>query len=242
MESQRELQLYDQGLELYKKNSLKKSYQVMEEVIEINPKSAKAHFIMGNIFHLQGQLSKAIKAFNKTLDLDPEHTDAAISLSVIYNDIGKYDEAKKIFQQADKKVKNESQGVIDPHLNRNFSLKHFELAEMYYSYNRFDEALIEYNKSWTLDQTRLEVRIKIAKVYSKKGYHSKSIEVLKSLKSEFPHYVPAKTALGLLYYGSGNVIEAQSEWKQALSQDPKNEELKMYLKLSHSATETNLRV
>jgi len=230
--------LVSTATELFNKNALKKSFALFSEALEIDQKNVDAHFYIGNIFHIQGQLGKAVKAFNKVLELDPGHTDAAISLSVILNDIGRYEDAQKIFEKANEKVK--SKGVQDPHINKKFAQKHFETAEMYFSYNRYDEALSEYNKSITLDSENLDVRIKIAKVYSKKGYFSKAFEELRKLKSEKPSYIPARIALGLLHYGKGNTVEAQSEWQSALMKDPKNEEVLMYLNLSSGASETNL--
>ena len=111
---------------------------------------------------------------------------------------------------------------------------------MYFTYNRYDEALSEYNKVSSLDPLNLEVRVKIAKTFSKKGYVSKAFEVLRNIKSEDPNFIPARVALGLLHFGKGNTLEAQSEWQNALLKDPKNEEVLMYLNLSKSATETNL--
>ena len=117
MEGTKEIQLLNEGKELFQKNILKQAQSAFEEVIEINPKNSNAYFFIGNIFHIKGQLGKAIKAFNKVLEFDPSHTDAAISLSVILNDIGKYEEAKVVFERANKKVKKESSGVNDPHIN-----------------------------------------------------------------------------------------------------------------------------
>lgn len=242
MELSREAQLFSKGKELFQNNQFKKSLQALEEVIEINPKNTDAYFIIGNIFHIKGQLGKAIKAFNKVLELDSNHTDASISLSVILNDIGKYEQAQEVFEKANKHVKKENSGVDDPHINKKFSSKHYEIAEMYFSYNRYEEALFEYNKAIALDPENLEIRIKIAKVYSKKGYISKAFEELRRLKTEYPNYIPGRVALGLLHYGSGNILEAQTEWQNALMKDPSNEELQMYLSLSNSATETNLTV
>ena len=169
---------------MFQKNALSKAQKFFEEALEINPESTDAYFFIGNIFHIKGQLGKAVKAFNKVVELDPNHTDAAISLSVILNDIGKYEQAKDIFEKANEKVKKESTGVQDPHINKKFAQKHYEIAEMYFSYNRYDESLFEYNKASKLDPENLEASIKIAKVYSKKGYVSKAIEVLRKLKSE----------------------------------------------------------
>lgn len=228
--------------DLYEKQQYKKSLELFEELLLVNSDNAEAYFYVGNIFHIRGELGKALKAFNKVIELDPANTDASISLSVILNDIGRYEEAQSIFEKANDKVKNESEGITDPHLNKKFSNKHYELAEMYFSYNRYNEALFEYNKTIGLDPDNLEARIKVAKVYSKKGYVSKAIEELRKLKSEFPGYVPARVALGLVYYGKGNIIEAQTEWQNALMKEPENQELKMYLTLSKDASETNLTI
>jgi len=233
--------LLKKAKEAFQKNDLKTSSLFLNEIIEQNPNATEAFFYLANVFHVRGELGKAIKAFSRVLELDPHHTDAAISLSVIYNDIGKYEEAKAIFEKANNQVKNtQQQGVSDPHLNKKFSLKHYEIAEMYASYGRIDEALFEYNKAATLDPDNLEIRIKVAKAYTKKGFTSKAFEELKRLKNEQPGYMPARIAMGLLYYGNGNIIEAQSEWQNVLSREPNHPEAVMYINLSRSATETNI--
>jgi tetratricopeptide (TPR) repeat protein len=231
--------LLKKAKEAFQKNDLKTASLFLNEIIEQNPNATEAFFYLANVFHVRGELGKAIKAFQRVLELDPHHTDAAISLSVIYNDIGKYEEAKAIFEKANNQVKNnQSQGISDPHLNKKFSLKHYELAEMYASYGRTDEALFEYNKASTLDPDNLEIRIKIAKTYTKKGFTSKAFDELKRLKNEHPGYMPARIAMGLLYYGNGNIIEAQAEWQNVLSREPNHPEAIMYIQLSRSATET----
>ena len=60
------------------------------------------------------------------------------------------------------------------------------------------------------------------------------------LKNEHPTYLEARVALGILYYGNGKILEAQSEWERVLSKEPHNQEAGMYLNLSKTATETTL--
>ncbi len=243
MENVKLSDLLKKAKEAFQKNDLKTASLFLNEIIEQNPNATEAFFYLANVFHLRGELGKAIKAFQRVLELDPHHTDAAISLSVIYNDIGKYEEAKIIFEKANNQVKTtQNQGISDPHLNKKFSLKHYEIAEMYLSYGRADEALFEYNKASTLDPDNLEIRIKVAKTYAKKGFTSKAFEELKRLKNEHPAYMPARIALGLLYYGNGNIIEAQAEWQNVLSRDPNHPDAVMYLQLSRSATETTVTI
>ncbi|MCF8058005.1 MAG: hypothetical protein K9K67_01810 [Bacteriovoracaceae bacterium] len=232
--------------ELYDNQELKKSLILLNDIIETEKDDkellAQTFFLMANIFHLKGEIGKAIKAFNKCLSLDPSHTDASISLSVLYNDIGQYEEAKRIFETANKRVKSgqNNEFLEDNHINKKFAAKHFELAEMYFTYNRHDEALFEYNKVKNLDPTNLEVRIKIAKTYAKKNFINKAFDELQLLKNETPNYLPARIALGVLLYGCGKILEAQTEWEKVLTKDPRNDEALMYLNLSRTATETSL--
>lgn len=229
--------------ECFDKQEYKKAQMILSEIIESDDRNADALFLMANIFHINGEIGKAIKAFTKVLNLNPEHTDAAISLSVLYNDIGQYEDAKKVFDNANDRVrgKNKGSGLLeDKHINKKFASKHYELADLYMSYNRYDEALFEFNKVVALDSENLEARIKIAKVYAKKGFISKAIEELKNLKNEEPSYSPARIALGVIHYGNGNVIEAQTEWEKVLIKDPFHSEASMYMNLSKTATETRL--
>lgn len=226
----------------YEKADYKKALSLLNDLIEIDSKMTEAYYILGNIFHINGEVGKAIKAFTQVLDLDPNYTDASIALSVLFNDIGKYEDAKRIFDKANHHVKNSNHLIVDPHINRKFSFKHYELAEQYFTFNRFEDAIVEYNKACILDPENLEIRIKIAKTYAKKGFNSKAFDELKKIKNEYPGYLPARVALGILYFSNGNVIEAQTEWQSVLAKDPNNEEALMYLNLSNSASETQINV
>ena len=106
---------------------------ILSNIIEEEPEHTQSLFMMANIFHIKGEISKAIKAFKRVLDVDPGHTDAAISLSVLLNDIGQYEEARKIFTTASDRVKlnNEDDSLNDNHINKKFSLKHYEMAELF---------------------------------------------------------------------------------------------------------------
>ena len=236
-------QLLKTARECFDKQEYKKAQVVLNEIIESDDRNVDALFLLANIFHINGEIGKAIKAFTKVLNLSPEHTDAAISLSVLYNDIGQYEEAKKVFDTANERVKGKNKGsglTEDKHINKKFASKHYEIADLYLSYNRYDEALFEFNKVIGLDPENLEARIKIAKVYAKKGFIAKAIEELRNLKNEEPSYAPARIALGVIHYGNGNVLEAQAEWEKVLIKDPFHAEASMYMNLSKTATETRI--
>lgn len=233
--------LLDKAVKAFDNKQYNLAMTTLEDVIENEEDNLKAWFHLANVYHLKGQLGKAVNAFQKVLELDPGHTDASISLSVILNDIGRYEEARKHFENANSTVKKDSnQGVFENSIDRKFSQKHYELGELYFSYNRFDEALFEYTKAQKLNKNNHEISIRIAKLYAKQGFVQKAFAELKSLKRNDPAYLPAKIALGLLHFSEGNVIEAQTEWNSILSFDPNHEEAKMYLGMAGNATETSL--
>lgn len=234
--------LLSKAKDCFNRQEYSNALAIYSEIIEIDGKNLEAFFNMANIFHIKGEIGKAIKAFNKVLEIDPNHTDGAISLSVLYNDIGHYEDAKKVFEKANERVKAKKSGdrIEDKHINKKFAVKHLEIADLYLTYNRFDEALFEYNKVIALDAENLETRIKIAKVYAKKGFMSKAFDELQKLKNEYPNYHPARIAMGVLYYGNGKILEAQAEWERVIAMSGGNSEASMYLNLSKTATETSI--
>ena len=82
-----------------------------------------------------------------------------------------------------------------------------------------------------------KVKSEIGKAFGKEI----SSRELKILKNEEPNYALARVALGIIHYGNGDVLEAQSEWEKVLLKDPFNQEAAMYLNLSKTATETTLK-
>lgn len=86
-------QLLKSARECFERLEYKKAQLLLNEIIESDDRNVDAFFLLANIFHINGEIGKAEKAFNKVLSINPEHTDAAISLSVLYNDIGKYEDA-----------------------------------------------------------------------------------------------------------------------------------------------------
>jgi len=239
------------AIEFFYQKDYEKAQNLLEQELKHNPKNAEGHYYLGLILHQKDSHSKAMIHFQKALEYDPTHTNAAIALSVLYNDLGLYQEGAKIFNQAQKKIKSSptlsekaasSPNILsnDPHLNKKFSGKHLELADLYLTYNRFDEALLELKKVLELDSQNLEAALKMAKVTAKKGLYALALEQLKKLKSEHPKNIEIRQALGLVYFSKGNSVAAKEEWSNALGLDPSNKKTRSYLTWSSSANETTL--
>jgi tetratricopeptide (TPR) repeat protein len=196
-----------------------------------DPESADAYYLLGVMRYFQGQVGPTVENLRKALALDVHHTDAAICLSVLYNDVGKYDDARRVFEQANQSVAHRRQNT-SLGIDKKFAVKHMELADLYFRYRRYDEAIEEYGKAVTLDPLAYEIRIRRAKAYAKKGFLTRAMQELQQLKAEAPDFLPSRIQLGLLHYSQGNVLDAELEWEGVASVDPANREAQAYLEMA----------
>jgi tetratricopeptide (TPR) repeat protein len=199
--------------------------------IKREPENADAHYLLGVMRYFQGQLGPTVESLRKALALDVHHTDAAICLSVLYNDVGKYDDARKVFEQANQSVAHRRQNTTLG-IDKKFAVKHMELADLYFRYRRYDEAIEEYGKAVSLDPETYEIRIRRAKAYAKKGFLTRAMQELQQLKAEAPSFLPSRIQLGLLHYSQGNVLDAELEWEAVSESDPTNREALAYLEMA----------
>lgn len=202
--------------------------------IEISTSDADAWYLSSVMNYFQGNVGRAVADLRRCLELDPRHTDGAICLSVLLNDVGNYSDAKKVFDQANQSITARGNGA-DAEIDRKFSVKHLELADLYYRYRRYDEAIEEYGKAAALDPVTLEIRIRRAKAFAKRGFLTRSLQELRQLKSEHPGYSPACVQLGLLHYSQGNMLDAELEWESVLEREPTHREARAYLEMARAS-------
>ena len=220
--------------ELLTRRSYPEAEKLIREKMVREPESADAFYLLGVLYYFQGQVALTVDNLKKALSIDPRHTDAAICLSVLLNDVGKYDDAKKVFEQANHSVIHRRDGAVSS-IDQKFAIKHLELADLYFRYRRYDEAIEEYGKAALLNPTALDVRIRRAKAYAKKGFLTRAMQELQSLKADHGGYLPARIQLGLLHYSQGNVLDAELEWEGALAIDPNHREAQSYLEMAKQA-------
>lgn len=207
---------------------------MIRDLLAKDASNPDAYYFMGVMNYFQGNVGPTISNLKKALELDPRHTDSAICLSVLLNDLGKYEEAKKIFEQANHSVVHKKEGTISG-IDQKFAVKHLEIGDLYFRYRRYDEAIEEYSKAALLNPLHYDTRIRRAKAYARKGYVTRALQDLQALKHEKQDYLPALIQLGLLHYSQGNLIDAELEWENALQLSPGHREAQSYLEMARQA-------
>lgn len=225
MESVDANDLMESAREFFREGDYKRAEPLLQQAILRNNRLPEVFHMLGTIYYDQGKFTKAINSFKRALEIDPTFTDASIGLSIILNDLGRYDEGKKVFTDA-QSILAKNRVQADPFANENFATKHLELGELYLQHQRYDEALEQFYKCQRLSLQTGDIGLKIANVYVVKQDLKSAIRELKNVIRDNPALISAKIQLGKIQFDCKLVREAMDTWDSILLRDPMNREVK----------------
>lgn len=221
----------------FRENKYNLAEPILNQLILKNAKSPEVFHMLGTIYYDQGKFNKAIRAFRRALELEPTFTDASVGLSIILNDLGKYEEGRKVFDEARELLAKQA-SQEDPYINEKFSIKHDELGEMYMQHTRYKEALEQYYKALTLSARKPELTMKIVECYLKLESTERAIKELRNLIKEYPGFLSARVKLGKVLYDGGDVQGAIEQWESATQRDPSHGEAQRLLRQAQAITQS----
>ncbi|MGE4130642.1 MAG: tetratricopeptide repeat protein [Bdellovibrionales bacterium] len=215
--------------EYFRENKYSMSEPILNQLILKNAKSPEVFHMLGTIYYDQGKFNKAIRAFRRALELEPTFTDASVGLSIILNDIGKYEEGRKVFDEA-KELLARQNSSDDPYLNEKLSIKHDELGELYFQHHRYKEALDQYYKALSLSNRKPELTLKVVECYVRLQEPDKALRELRQLIREYPGFLSARVRLGRILYDSGDISAAVEQWEAVVQREPNHSEAQRLLR------------
>lgn len=226
-------ELVSEGKDLFEKKDYHQAEGVLRKIIAQTPRYADVQNMMGVIQHAEGRFSSAIIHFKKAIQVNPRYTEAIMNLAVLYNDLGQYKDAKKLYDQFKKTPKQKGQ-TIEPVLRGKLSNMHAQVGDIYRAAGAHNLAIDEYDKALKLNPGYVDIRTKLGQSLRENGQVTKALKELKSALKTRAGYAPARVQLGLAYYTQGKMNDAKKEWKNALNKDPDNEYARMYLRLMNA--------
>jgi Tfp pilus assembly protein PilF len=220
-------------------------YQTAEPILNqptlLNSKNPEVLQMLATIYYDQGKFNKAIHTFKQALEIEPGYTDAAVGLSIILNDIGRYDEARKIFENARAHLDNKKH-TTTPDINDTFASKHAELADMYLQYKRFEESAEQYTRAISLTSRKVDLVLRLVECFVQAGQKDRAVKELKNVLAIDPRLTAPRLKLGLILYNSHHIAEAVDQWENVLRYDANNQEASRYLKMAQAAGVTSLNI
>ncbi len=211
-------------------------YKIVEPMIQqlmiIDDRNPEVHYMAGTLYFEKGQLKKALASFRKSLDIDPNFTDSSIGLSIILNDLGRYSDGKRVFEEAYALMKQKDSSGSEPYVNEKLANKHEELADLYFLYKRYEEALENYNRAADFSKNHVAFKIKAVDSLIHMKLLSRALKEAQAVEDKNPYHIDLLLKIAQIHYQLNDLRRAEEYWEKVLSQDPNNEEAKSHLKHS----------
>lgn len=232
--------LFKTAEEYFKDNQYAQAESILNQLVLKSVKKAEIFHMLGTIYYDQGKFNKAIRSFRRALEIDPSFTDSSVGLSIILNDLGRYEEGQKVYEEARTMLAFKSKDS-DHYLNEKFAQKHEELGDLYMQHDRLNEAFEQFQKALELSESRkLELTMKIADIFISQKNTSAAMKELRAIVRENPEFVPGRLKLGKVYYDAGQIPEAIEQWEAALRFEPNNPTARDFLRLAQTVQVTSL--
>lgn len=223
-------ELVARGRAHYSAGEYPEAVACLTEVLSEKVPYADVYDMLGVIYHQEGRLAEAEEMFNEALRINPAYTEAALNLVVTCNDLGKYAEAKAVYERAMATSKRAPR-ELDPFAKGKIANMHADVAAAYRGVALFDEAIREYERALALCPTFVDIRTDLGNTRREMGDIAGAIRELERVRAENPRFVAGRLQLGLGYYAAGRREEAATEWRAALATAPGNRSARMYLSL-----------
>ena len=224
------VQMIEEGKYFFKSQKYRKAEELFKKALQKKKEFADVQNYLGLITFQEGRYGEAIDYFKKALKINPRYTEALLNLSILYNDIGDYENAKKLVNRSRRDAKSKKT-KMDPFIRSKLANKHAEVADWYHGVGAYKEAVDEYKKALALEDGYVDLQTKMAICMREKGDLKNALNELKKAVKKNAKFADAQIQLGVTHYALGKKMEAKKAWKAAAKKFPSNKTIKMYLRL-----------
>jgi tetratricopeptide (TPR) repeat protein len=181
-----------------------------------NSTTAETYFKQGEDYRNNNQYDKALAAYTKAIEVNPQYAEAYLRRGNVYHDLKEYDKAIKDYNKAmadyNKALEIELEDVYASYKNR---------GNVYYNLKEYDKAMADYNKVLEIDPQDAHAYLRRGIVYyDLKEYDKAMADYNKAIEIN-PQYAMAYNNRGLVYYNLKEYDKAIKDYNKALEIDPK---------------------
>ena len=179
-------------------------------LVELRPESSLANLLLGASIAGGGKPQEGLKSMDKAVCLDPSSADAYFTRGTALASLGKAKEAEADF----KKAMELSPADINPRM----ALVGLLAADK----DRIDEAIDVAKKAVQLAPERPGPRLTLARMLKSRRNYDQAIAELEALIKIAPDWAPAEAALAVTQEAAGNLIAAETAYREVVKLEPKN--------------------
>ncbi len=219
----------------FNEGTYERATPLLHSLVSYDLKSPNLYHMLGTIYYEQGKFKQSIQSFRRALIIDPEFTDSSVGLSVILNDLGKYEEAQAVFIDAQKKLKTKTE---NPNKTPQALIeRHWELVEMYKKHNMPREAINQITAIEGLTAVSEHTMREKSSIYRNIKKFDFAIGLLTTWKQDNQGRLqePSFELLAELYFLNREPLNSLTCCEEALKSFPNNLKiLKLYQQLKDS--------
>ncbi len=220
------------GREYYQAGEYELARPHLEAVRDAHDDFADVHNMLGFIHYEQGRPDDACREFERALKINPRYTEAALNLSVVYNELGRYDEGRKLYEQVHNSRGSGGLDELEPMARGKIANMHRDLGDAYSAVGLLEHAIKEYRKALRICPTFVDIRTKLANGLRDMGRYDDAIDEFQAICDLSPDYIPGRTHYGVMLWRQGRIREARVQWKEVLDRDANNRSCQVYMSMT----------
>lgn len=183
----------------------------LEITLPLNGSRARAQTLsnLASAYRAQGNLSKAVELFTEAHALDPLNPQVHVGRAIVYQQLGRYEDAEAGFLTA-----------IE--LQPNLAVAYINLGALYKAQNKTEAAIAEYEKAITYNPLFPQAYYNLGIALRSMARNREAKEAFEKAVDLEPSFIAARINLGILYAERKDIEEAIAQFEAVLTYDPDN--------------------
>jgi len=170
--------------------------------------SAEKYFAEGSEYLTLGEYKKAIEAFLKSTEIEPNNAEAYFNLGAAYVHLGKTEKAIEAFLKSIE---------IEP----NNAEAYFNLGISYASLGMTDKEIVSYSEAIDINSNYTEAYFNLGAAYASLGMYEEAVEAYINVTNNTPNNAEAYFNLGAAYVHLGKTEKAIEAFLKSIEITPK---------------------
>jgi protein O-mannosyl-transferase len=201
------------GAATVRRNSLYlRPFSMWQDAISKYPANPRAHHSLALLYFEQKEYGKAVREFEKALELQPGAADTHADLGLAYQRQKEYSRAAAEYEKA-------------MELKPDSAETHNNLGVLYKEQKEYEKAAREYEKALEAEPGFVEARGNLGIIYQEQKEYGRAINAYEEALKIQPDYVRALKNLGSVHFALKEYGKTIEEYRKALAIDPGNLEI-----------------
>ncbi len=197
------------GVGTYLRNpDWKDDFALFSSAVQAAPRSAKAHFNLGNAHRDRGDMEGALREYHEALQIHPAYAEAHYNAGVIY---------QQHVRMPDRAIKAYSRALM---ADSSHVLSWINVGALLGRKGRFAPAAEAFEKALALDPEHLDARYNFALACQEAGRSEEAAQAYQQVLEVDPGHVDAAINLGALYREAGYSGETIAVYRRLLKVRP----------------------